>query len=89
MDVDETSNRKGIAIADINVNGILHKNQIDELKIHLLNKPTDSLAISETKTDDTALDDQMEIDGNKLYRNDRLTDGGGGVALYVKERAHL
>ncbi len=32
--------RKGIAIAHITINGILHKNRIDELKIHLL-KPFD------------------------------------------------
>ncbi len=75
--------RKGLSIAHINVNGILHKHRIDELKVQLHNKPIGILAISETKVNDTILDDRLEIDGYKLYRHDRLSDGGGGVALYI------
>ncbi len=77
--------RKGLSIAHINVNGILHKHRINELKIQLHNKPIDILAISETKVNATILDDRLEIDGYKLYRHDRLSDRGGGVALYIKE----
>ncbi len=77
--------RKRISIAHINVNGILHKHRIDELKVQLHNKPIDSLGISETKVNDTILDDRLEIDGYELYRHDRLSDGGGGAALYIRE----
>ena len=75
---------KGLAFAHLNANGLLHKNRIDQLRIHLTNKPIDILAISETKTDPGIDDSDIDINGYKVYRADRLSDGGGGVAIYVR-----
>ena len=75
---------KGLAFAHLNANGLLHKNRIDQLRIHLTIKPIDILAISETKTDPGIDDSDIDINGYKVYRADRLSDGGGGVAIYVR-----
>lgn len=80
---------KGLSFAHINVNGLLHKNRVDQLKIHLSNKPIDFLAISETKIDTSVEDSEVDIDGYQVYRDDRLYNGGGGVAIYVRNNPNI
>ncbi len=54
------------------------------------NKPPDLLAISEMKIDtNTSDDDEIDIERYKVYRNDCLTDGGGGVAIYIRKDPNM
>ena len=73
---------KGIAIASINVNGLVK--HIDEIKLLLIEKNIHILAINETKLDETIEDNIISIDKYKLHRKDRNRHGGG-VAIYIKE----
>ena len=53
-------NEKGIAIASINVNGLVK--HIDEIKLLLIEKNIHILAINETKLDETIEDNIISID---------------------------
>ena len=78
----DNRNEKGIAIASINVNGLVK--HIDEIKLLLIEKNIHILAINETKLDETIEDNIISIDKYKLHRKDRNRHGGG-VAIYIKE----
>ena len=58
--------------------------KIDQLRILLDDKFIDILAVSETWFNSTISDDEVGITGYNLHRKDRVSGGGGGVALYVK-----
>ena len=47
-------------------------------------KCTDLLAVNETGLDDTISSGEVTVPGYALERNDRNRDGGGGVALYIR-----
>ena len=81
--------RKGLSIAHLNINGLTHCNRVDQLQVHLLNRPLDILCISETKCNENIPHDDIMIDGYDVHRRDRLTDGGGGVAVYIKRSPSL
>ena len=73
---------KGIAIASINVNGLVK--HIDEIKLLLLENNIHILAINETKLDQTIRDNIISVDTYKLHRKDRNRHGDG-VAIYIKD----
>ena len=44
----------------------------------------DIIGLNETRLDQTIKDQEIQIDGYQIFRNDRNIDGGG-VAFYVKD----
>ena len=58
--------------------------KIDQLRIILDDKFIDILAVSETWFNSIIPDDEVGITGYNLHRKDRVSGGGGGVALNVK-----
>ena len=58
--------------------------KIEQLRILLDDKFIDILAVSETWFNSTISDDEVGITGYNLPRKDRVSGGGGGVALYVQ-----
>ncbi|XP_077979525.1 uncharacterized protein LOC144434880 [Glandiceps talaboti] len=72
----------GISIAAYNINSLLC--HLDNLRIALMDFPTDIICLSETKLDSSILDSEIKIEGyNLISRKDR-NRRGGGVACYVK-----
>ena len=63
--------------------------KIDHLRILLDDKFIDILAVSKTWFNSTISDDEVGITGYSLHRKDRVSGGGGGVALYVKSTIPL
>ena len=62
----------------------LNKN-ITELKAILDETDFDAVSISETWLRSRTPKDRFEINGYKIFRNDRKNKRGGGVCLYVRE----
>jgi len=75
-------NNKGFSIAHLNVRSLLPK--IEEIKLMVKKSNFGVFAVSETWLTDSVPDEFVNIDGYRIYRNDRETCGGG-VAIYVKE----
>ena len=74
-------NNRGLHLLHLNINSILPK--IEELReIAKVSKAT-IIGISESKLDESILDDEISITGYKLIRADRNRHGGG-VACYIK-----
>ena len=73
---------RGFKIASINL-AILYKH-IDQLRIYMLPKTVDILAIKETRLDSSILNGEVFIPGYTLERKDR-NRSGGGVALYIRD----
>ena len=61
----------------------LYKN-IDQLRIYMLSKTVDILAINETRLDSSIQNGEVSIPGYTLERKDRNRNGGG-VALYIRD----
>lgn len=74
-----------LSVAHINVNGILTRNKLDEVKLMLEITGLDLLGVTETKLNQNNSDRELKIDGYKMERNDRSTGGEGGVMFYYKE----
>ena len=56
---------------------------LDELRLMLLDKKLDVLAINETRLDSTISDGLVSIDGYNVLRADRDRNGGG-VCIYIR-----
>ena len=77
-------NRNGLLIAYLSIN--LIRNKIDFLR-PMISEAIDILVISETKIDHTFPTSQFVIEGfRKPFRYDR-NQAGGGLLIYVRERA--
>ncbi len=81
IDFDTLNSKKGLKIADLNVNSLLK--HIDEIRILLYN-PFDVLAINESKIDSLISDSELYINNYSIVRFDR-NRFGGGVALYIQK----
>ena len=66
----------------MNINSLLK--HIDELRVLLANSSIDILAINESKIDDSIPDNEINIVGYIMVRNDRNRNGGG-VVLYITD----
>ena len=66
----------------MNINSLLK--QIDELRVLLANSSIDILAINESKIDDSIHDNEINIVGYIMVRNDR-NRSGGGVVRYIRD----
>ena len=69
----------GFKLPSLNVNKLL--THIDEIRILLVDKCLDVLAIQETKLDVSNKNSHFFICGYKLIRRERLRDGGGGICF--------
>ena len=74
--------KNGKVIAHLNIQSLLPK--IEELRLHVAHSGIKILSINETFLDDTVDDDEIEIPGFLLFRND-LSRSGGGSSIYVCE----
>ena len=74
--------KRGLKIASLNVKSL--SAHIDEVRILLDDKFFDVLAIQETKLNNSQRDSEFYIPRFDLVRRDRISDGGGGVCLYIK-----
>ena len=74
--------QRGLHFIHLNVNSILPK--INELRLIAHNTKASIIGLSESKLDDTVLDDEISIDGYNLLRADRSRHGGE-VACYVRK----
>ena len=75
---------KGLVMASLNINSLLA--HIDELKIFISTNTVDVLAINETKLDSTIDNQEVNLPGYEIIRNDRKLNGrkGGGVCIYIR-----
>ena len=73
---------KGFKFACLNINGLL--THIDQLRVLMMEHKFDVMAINETKLNATTADGLVHIQDYVLERSDRHFNGGGGVALYIK-----
>ena len=80
-----------VLVAHLNVRSLLGKK--DEIDLLLRKFDVDILCISESHLHSGVLDDDVEIEGYHIRRNDRpdkgKKDGGGGVAIYFKQHIDL
>lgn len=76
-----TSFKRGFKLASLNVNKL--STHIDEIRILLVDKCLDVLAIQETKVDMSNNNSDFYICGYELIRRDRLSDAGGGICFYI------
>ncbi len=72
----------GLKVAHMNIRSCLHK--MEERRLIMKDLPVDILSVNETFLDDTIHDNKISIPGYSIYRNDRGSRHGGGVALYVR-----
>ena len=75
---------KGLVMASLNINSLLA--HIGELKIFISTNIVDVLAINETKLDSTIDNQEVNLPGYEIIRNDRKINGrkGGGVCIYIR-----
>ena len=77
---------KYLKVAHISVNGLLTRSKLQELKMLLSETKFDMLGITETKLSSGTTDKELNIDGYKFVRRDRVKeDGSGGCLLYYNE----
>ena len=67
--------KRSLKIASLNINHL--RAHIDELRIFLSENPVDILSINETKLDSSIKDGQVRVQGYKIKRRDRNSDGVG------------
>ena len=73
--------KNGLKIAFLNI-ASLRKHR-HELGIIPMDNEIDIIGVSETRLDATVKDQDVSINGYRIYRNDRNPNGGGGgVAMY-------
>ena len=73
---------KGFKIAHLNIRSLLPK--IEEIRLLTREADLDICAFTETWISAGVTDNLIHINGYRVYRNDRETEGGG-VAIYIKE----
>lgn len=90
FNIDWVKQAKGLKIVHLNVRSLLAK--LDEVKTTLLDGSIDIIVLSETWLHSQCSNELLDIDGFKLYRQDRnitIPGGkkkrGGGICIYVKD----
>lgn len=74
--------RKVLKIITWNVNSVRSKAKQEEVRYLLSERKPDLLLLSETKLNDSNF---VQFPRYEIYRNDRLSDGGGGTAILIRE----
>ena len=72
---------RGSKIAHLNIRSLI-KN-VDQLRIYLEKQQYDIICINETRLDSTVANQDVNIRGYDIVRNDRNRNGGG-VAIYIR-----
>lgn len=79
----QINNEKGkLKILQLNANSIYSKAKRHQLKLLLNKYNPDVVIIAETKLNNN---NTINLNGYKIYRNDRNTNNGGGTALCIKQ----
>ena len=76
--------RSKLRIAHLNVRSIKNRNHLIQVRELMKDSNYDILAISESWLNSTVTNAEVEIEGFKLTRLDRLEKTGGGVCVYSK-----
>ena len=82
-------NKKGLNIGFLNIQGMISK--FDQLEIMLTSEKNniDIIGIAETKFNENHKTETFLVNGYQIpYRRDRLFNGGGGLAVYVKQNVN-
>ena len=74
--------QRGLKLASLNINKLI--THIDQIIILLAHNEIDILSINETKLNETASDNEVNVSGYDIIRRDKITNGGGGVCFCVK-----
>jgi hypothetical protein len=74
--------REDLKIIAWNVNSIRSKAKQEEVRYLLTERKPHLVLLSETKLNDSNF---VQFPQYKIYRNDRLSDGGGGTAILIRE----
>lgn len=82
-EVDVFTN-KGMSLVSFNI--VTLPGNLDEFLHFMCNNPVDIIALNETRLESNIPDNEINIDGYDLYRNDRNREGGG-VAIYINNKS--
>ena len=82
VSLNRIKSKKGIKILNLNVASLYSK--IDEIRDIVVLSNAHVLSINESLLDSTISDEEVELPGLCIFRNDRNRHGGG-VALYVHQ----
>lgn len=74
--------REDLKIITWNVNSVRSKAKQEQVRYLLSERKPDLLLLSETTLNDSNF---VQFPRYKIYRNDRLSDGGGGTAILIRE----
>lgn len=78
-------NGEKLNICHFNAGSLKAGGKIDEVRQTFLNTNIHVIAVTETWFNTTVTNSSMNIDGYRLYRNDRFRKVGGGVAFYIRD----
>ncbi|CAB3982124.1 Hypothetical predicted protein [Paramuricea clavata] len=81
--------RLKLRIAHLNVRSIKNRNHLIQVRELMKEKNYDILALSESWLNSTVTNAEVEIEGFKLTRLDRLGKTGGGVCVYSKSNVSI
>ena len=73
---------KGLKMACLNIDRLLPK--LDQLRVFCEESKIDLMAINETKLDYSIADNEVQITGFDIVRND-INKYGGGVCIYIRK----
>lgn len=75
----------GLEILHLNIRSLKNRAHLLELRQLASERKSDIITISETWLNTTVTSEEIQIEGYKLHRLDRLHKGGGGVCAYVRK----
>ena len=75
----------GLEILHLNIRSLKNRAHLLELRQLASERKSDIITISETWLNTTVTSAEIQIEGYKLHRLDRLHKGGGGVGAYVRK----
>ena len=73
-----------LSVAHLNVRSLKNRSHIVQMRELMREKKYDVLAVSESWLNSTVTNAEIEIEGYKLTRLDRLNKTGGGVCVFTK-----
>jgi len=80
--IEVNANRSCLSCIYLNARSIVNK--VDELNLYITEEKPDIVGISETWLHPDIDDSEFQFDGYQVFRQDRKTGRGGGVALLVR-----
>ena len=74
---------KGLHFVHLNCNSLCSK--IEEIRELVLHSKPHVISFSESKLNETHTNEEVNLDGYKILRQDRTTDSGGGVICFIRK----